>query len=156
MCLLPAKNLLNSSDIADVAHIKPVELGKDIQPSSLNSQQASQGIISNPLTPARIGSPPHFSVYASNPARIINTEKDPLCSPQPINLVSQLTQLENRYCGKTMAMKSYFVDELHSIRAEIVNCKSKTKDPTTVDVKVSELQNKIGVLEAKNKLKLLK
>ena len=125
--MLPAKNLLNSSDIADVAHIKPVELGKDIQPSSLNSQQASQGIISNPLTPARIGSPPHFSVYASNPARIINTEKDPLCSPQPINLVSHLTQLENKFCGKIMAMKSYFTGELHSIIAEIVNCKDKIR-----------------------------
>ena len=51
-----------------------------------------------------------------------------------------------------MAMKSYFMDELHSIRAENVNCKNKTKDPTSVDVKVSELQNKIGILEAENKL----
>ena len=51
-----------------------------------------------------------------------------------------------------MAMKSYFMDELHSIRAEIVNCKNKTKDPTSVDVKVSELQSKIGILEAENKL----
>ena len=49
-------------------------------------------------------------------------------------------------------MKSYFMDELHSIRAEIVNCKNKTKDPTSVDVKVSELQSKIGILEAGNKL----
>ena len=46
-----------------------------------------------------------------------------------------------------MAMKSYFMDELHSIRAEIVNCKNKTKDPTSVDVKISELQSKIGILE---------
>ena len=51
-----------------------------------------------------------------------------------------------------MAMKSYFMDELHSMRAEIVNCKNKTKDPTSVDVKVSELQSKIGILEAENKL----
>ena len=51
-----------------------------------------------------------------------------------------------------MAMKSYFMDELHSIRAEIVNCKNKTKDPTSVDVKVSELQSKTGILEAENKL----
>ena len=49
-------------------------------------------------------------------------------------------------------MKSYFMDELHSIRAEIVNCKNKTTDPTSVDVKVSELQSKIGILEAENKL----
>ena len=35
-----------------VVHIKPVELDKDIQPCNLNSQQASQGIISNPLIPA--------------------------------------------------------------------------------------------------------
>ena len=41
-----------------------------------------------------------------------------------------------------MAMKSYFMDELYSIRAEINNCKNKTKDPTSVDVKVSELQSK--------------
>ena len=51
-----------------------------------------------------------------------------------------------------MAMKSYFMDELHSIRAEIVNCKNKTKDLTSVDVKVSELQDKIGILEAEYKL----
>ena len=51
-----------------------------------------------------------------------------------------------------MAMKSYFMEELHSIRAEIINSKNKTKDPTCVDVKNSELQSKIGILEAKNKL----
>ena len=50
-----------------------------------------------------------------------------------------------------MAMKSYFMDELHSIRAEIVNCKNKTKDPS-VDVNVSEFQSKIGILKAENKL----
>ena len=36
-------------------------------------------------------------------------------------------------------MKSYFMDKLHSIRAQIVNCKNKTKDPTSVDVRVNEL-----------------
>ena len=51
-----------------------------------------------------------------------------------------------------MPMKSYFMDELHRIRAEIVTCKNKTKDPTSVDVKVSELQSKIGILEAENNL----
>ena len=49
-------------------------------------------------------------------------------------------------------MKSYFMDELHSICAEIVNCKNKTKDPISVDVKVNELQSKIGILEAETKL----
>ena len=52
-----------------------------------------------------------------------------------------------------MAMKSYFMDEVHNKRAEIVNCKNKTKDPTSVDVKVGELQSKIGILEAENCLK---
>ena len=51
-----------------------------------------------------------------------------------------------------MAMKSYFVDELYSIRAKTVNCKNKTKDPTSVDVKASELQSKIGILETGNKV----
>ena len=167
MCSLRAKNLLSSNDIAvseengipnlptaDVVHIKPVELDKGVQPSNLNSQQASQGIVSNPVTPARTGLPPPFSVYIPTPAGIINTEKDPFCSPQPINLVnSQLTQLENKLCGKIMAMKSYFMDEVHNKRAEIVNCKNKTKDPTSVDVKVGELQSKIGILEAENCLK---
>ena len=51
-------------------------------------------------------------------------------------------------------MKSYFMDKLHNIRAEIVKWKSKTKHPTSVDVKVSELQSKIGILEAENKLLL--
>ena len=49
-------------------------------------------------------------------------------------------------------MKSYFMDELHKIHAETVNCKNKTKDPTSVDMKVSELQSKIGILEAENRL----
>ena len=138
---------------ADVVYKKPVDSDKDVQPSNLNSQEASQEIISNPLTPPRTGSPPPFSVYTPAPARIINTEKDPLCSPLPINLVtSQLTQLEKKLCGKIMTMKSYFMDELHSIRAEIVNCKNKTKDSTSFDVKVSEFQSKIGILEAENKL----
>ena len=99
--------------------------------------------MSNPVIPTRIESPLPFSVYTPTPARVINTEKDPLCSPLPINSVnSQLTEVEKKLCGKIMAMKSYFMDELHSIRAEIVNCKNKTKDPTSVDVKVSELQSK--------------
>ena len=37
-----------------------------------------------------------------------------------------------------MVMKSYFIDELHNICAEIDNCKNKTKDATSVDVKVSQ------------------
>ena len=57
-----------------------------------------------------------------------------------------------KLCGKIAVMKSYFMDELHSICAEIVNCKNKTKYTTSVDMKVSELQSKIGILEAENKL----
>ena len=153
LCSLRAKNLFNSNDIAesevigipnlptaDIIHIKPIELDKDFQHSNLNSQQASQGIISNPFTPARIGLPSPFSVYTPSPARIINSEKDPLCSPQPITLVnSQRSQLENKLCGKIMAMKSYFMDELHNIRAETVSWKNKTKDPTSADLKASGL-----------------
>ena len=44
------------------------------------------------------------------------------------------------------------MDKLHNISAEIVNCKNKTKDPTSVDMKVSEFQSKIGILKAENKL----
>ena len=160
LCSLRSKDLLNSNDIAeseengianlptaDVVHIKSVESDKDVQPCNLNSQQGSQGIISNPHTAARIGSPPSSSVYTPTPARTINTEKDSLCSPLPINLVTfQLTQLENKLYGNVMAMKSYFMDELHSIHAEIVICKNKTKDPTSVDVKVSKFQIKIDIL----------
>ena len=49
-------------------------------------------------------------------------------------------------------MKSYFMDELHNIHAEIVSWKNKTKDPTSVDVKGSELQSKTGTREAENKM----
>ena len=104
LCSLPAKNLLNSNDIAeseengipnlptaDVLQIKPAELEKDLQSSNLNSQQASQRIMSNLLTPSRIGLPPPFSVYAPTPARIINSEKDPLRSPQQVALVNSPT-----------------------------------------------------------------
>ena len=38
-----------------------------------------------------------------------------------------------------MAMKSYFMDELHNIRAETVSWKNKTKDPTSADLKASGL-----------------
>ena len=54
LCLLHSKNLLNSNDIAEseengipnlptaeIAHIKPVESDKDVQPCNLNSQQGS-------------------------------------------------------------------------------------------------------------------
>ena len=165
LCSLRTKKL-NINDIAeskengisnlattDVLHRKPVKLDKDIRPSKLKSQQESQGIISNPLTPARTGSPPPFSVHTPTLARIIDTEKDPLCSPQLINLVnSQLTQLENKLCGNIMTRKSYFMDELYSKRAEVLNCTNKTKDPISVDVKVQELQSKISIIEAEVKL----
>ena len=97
----------------------------------IRHQQASQAIMSNPVIPTRTESPPPFSVYTPTPARVINTEKDPLCSPLTINSVnSQLTQVEKKLCGKIMTMKSYFMDELHSTSVEIVNCKSETKNPT--------------------------
>ena len=51
-----------------------------------------------------------------------------------------------------MAMKSYFMDELHNIRAGIFNFKIKTKDPTSVDVKVSEVRSIIISTKAENKL----
>ena len=51
-----------------------------------------------------------------------------------------------------MTMKSYFMDEFHGIRAEIVTCKNKTKDLDLVDVKVDKLQDKIGILQVENKL----
>ena len=76
LCSLRAKDLLNSNDTAEseengipniptanIVHIEPVKLDKDIQPSNLNFKQASQGIISDPLTQARIGSPSPLSVY---------------------------------------------------------------------------------------------
>ena len=91
LCLLHAKNLLNSYDIAeteengisnlpaaDAVHIKPVELDKYVQPNNLNSQQAFQGIISNPLIPASTGLLPPFLVYTPTPPWIINTKKYPL------------------------------------------------------------------------------
>ena len=49
---------------------------------------------------------------------------------------------------KDYGNKCYFIDE----RAEIANCKNKTKVPASFDVNVSELQSTIGVLEAENKL----
>ena len=82
--------------------------------------------------------------------RLFESPLYPLCSPLPINLVnSQLTELENELCGKIeVTIKSYIMDKFHSICAKIVNCKNKTKDPTSVDVKFSEPQSKIGILEA--------
>ena len=108
--LLRSKNLLNSNDIAeseengianlqtgDVVHIKPVELGKEVQTGNQNSQQASQEIISNPHISVKIGSLPPFLVYTATPARIMNTEQVSLFSPLSINLVtSQLTIMKNR------------------------------------------------------------
>ena len=139
MCLLRAKNLLNSNDSrirrkwnlqspnSVRRTYKTCRVRQDVQPSNLNSQQTLQGIISNPLTLPGIESPPPFSVYTRTPARIINTKKDPLCSPLPINLVtSQLTQLENMLCGK-MAMKSYLMDELLVYMQKLSIVKTKLK-----------------------------
>ena len=54
------KNGIPNLPTADVVHVKPAELDKDVQPSNLNSQQASQGILSDFLTPARTGLPFQF------------------------------------------------------------------------------------------------
>lgn len=51
-----------------------------------------------------------------------------------------------------MTMKSYFMNRLHKIHAETVTCKNKTKDPASVGMEVKELQSKICILEAENKL----
>ena len=53
-----------------------------------------------------------------------------------------------------MAMKSYFMNESHSIHAKIDKCRNNAKVSTSVNVKVSTLQSKISILEAeKNYLK---
>ena len=93
LCSLCTEHLLNSNDIAesekngipnlptaDVVRIKPVELDKDVQPSNLNSQQASQGII-NPSTTGRIRSPPPFPVFTPTPAGMMNRKRLSLFFP---------------------------------------------------------------------------
>ena len=55
-----------------------------------------------------------------------DTEKDPHCSPLSINLVnSQLNQLENDLFGKIITIKSYFMEEIHSIHPKFFTFKGR-------------------------------
>ena len=66
------------------------------------------------------------------------------------SLNAQFESLESKLCGKIMEMKSYFIDELRSLKNETtVNkkqvCNINTDETTT-------LKNKIKLLELENKL----
>ena len=66
------------------------------------------------------------------------------------SLKAKFESLESKLCGKIIAMKSYFIDELRSLRNETninkeQDCNINTEETTT-------LKNKIKLLELENKL----
>ena len=62
------------------------------------------------------------------------------------SLNDKLEALETKLCGKIMAMKSYFMDELRSLKQEAPVTKNQyyNQDDTTA------LKNRIKVLELEN------
>ena len=83
------------------------------------------------------------------------------CTPQTFHwnsvisssFSSKLDLPEAKVCGKIMAMKSFFMDELHAIKNESLKSEKMRNSSTNDDHgTVESLQNKIKLLETKNKL----
>ena len=67
---------------------------------------------------------------------------------------SNLDSLEAKLCGRMMAMKSFFIDELHTIKSESLKSANIRNTSTNNDFSiVDSLQTKINFLEAENKYK---
>ena len=63
-------------------------------------------------------------------------------------------KLEAKLCGRMMAMKSFFIDELHTIKSESLKSANIRNTSTNNDYStVDSLQTKINFLEAENKYK---
>ena len=66
---------------------------------------------------------------------------------------SQLDSLEAKLCEKIMAMKSFFMDELQTIKNELLTSAKIRNTLTNIDHgTVDSLQTKIKLLETENKL----
>ena len=76
------------------------------------------------------------------------------------SLNAKLEALETKLCGKIMAMKSYFMDELRSLKQEAPVTKKRdyNKDKTTAlksRIKLLELENQLLKYDVSNKQKFI-
>ena len=83
------------------------------------------------------------------------------CTPQPFHsnsvisssFSSQLDSLEAKLCNKIMAMKSFFMDELQTIKNESLKSAKIRNTSTNIDYgTIDSLEAKIKFLETENKL----
>ena len=83
------------------------------------------------------------------------------CTPQPFysnsdissSFSSKLDSLEAKLCDKIMAIKSFFMDEFHTIKSESLTSAKVRNASTNIDYgTVDILQTKIKLLETENKL----
>ena len=107
----------------------------------------------NPVIPTHISDPaiatPNIGSFASP------------CTPQPFHsnsvissfFTSKLDSLEAKLCAKIMAMKSFFIDELYTIKNKSLKFAKIRNTSTNNDHgAVDSLQTKIKPLETENKL----
>ena len=76
------------------------------------------------------------------------------------SLNDKLEALETKLCGKIMAMKSYFMNELRSLKQEApaTNNRNYNQDDTTVlksRIKLLELENQLLKCDVSNKQKFI-
>ena len=83
------------------------------------------------------------------------------CTPQPFysnsdissSFSSKLDSLEAKLCDKIMAIKSFFMDEFHTIKSDSLTSAKVRNASTNIDYgTVDILQTKIKLLETENKL----
>ena len=107
----------------------------------------------NPVIPTHISDP---TITTPNIGSFVSP-----CTPQPTHsnsvisssFSSQLESLEAKLCDKIMAMKSFFIDELQTIKNESLTSAKIRHTSTNIDHgTVDSLLTKMNLLETKNKL----
>ena len=116
----------------------------------LSHLQVDQGIINatmNPVIPTHIPDP---AVASPNIGSFLTPCTTPPFHSNSVtnsSFSSKLDSLETKQCGKIMAMKSFFVDELHTIKNESLTSTKIWNTSTNIDhCTVDSLQTKINPL----------
>ena len=139
-----------------------------IQDDVFITSQVDCGIIratTNPVIPTHISNP---TIATPNIGSFVTP-----CTPQPFHsnsvisssFSSQLDSLEVKLCEKIMAMKSFLMDELQTIKSESLksakirntsaNIDHGTVDSLEAKIKFLETENKLLKYDIKNKQKLM-
>ena len=99
---------------------------------------------------------PHTTTPSLNQKKLSVTQvATPTLSTSSSDFNTSLQQLENKFCGKMMAIKSYLMDEIYSLKKQ----KQISQNPSKFDENIEQVDNNLVKIRSKlldNESKLLR